>query len=298
VFGLLNVNKPPGPTSHDIVAGVRRGVRERRVGHAGTLDPMAGGVLIVALGEATRLAEYLTSSDKEYVARITFGLTTDTYDLEGAEMMHRDVPRDLTQARIESVLVGFQGQIAQIPPVFSAVKVRGKSAHARARAGEAVTLLPRQVTIHQLEVIAWESPSLTLRIECSAGTYVRSLAHDLGEELGCGGTLAALTRTRSGGFVLGDAIAWNTLEVAFANGSWEEYVLPPDLALDGTPQMTLSEADLNRVAHGGPFRRDFVTKSLGRAYAPDGRFVGVLRGDPDNQQWRPVKVFRDALDCE
>jgi len=294
VFGLLNINKPPGPTSHDIVAGVRRGIKERRVGHTGTLDPMAEGVLVVALGEATRLVEYMAASDKTYLAEITLGFSTQTYDGEGAIVARRDVPADLTPENIEAMLRRFRGPIMQVPPVYSAVKVGGKPAHTRARAGETVALAPRQVTIHQLLLVSWEPPIMRLEVECSAGTYIRSLAHDLGEALGCGATLTRLIRTRSGNFYLVDAIPWPTLGAAFADGSWPRYVLPPDRALSGQPRMVLQGTELQRVAHGLPIPNDRGADGLVRGYTPSGRFVAVLRGDPHSRQWRPVKVFRNA----
>ncbi len=290
-FGLLNVSKPSGPTSHDIVKTVRRGTGVRRVGHTGTLDPLAGGVLVLALGTATRLAEYLTGADKTYKTEITLGIETDTYDTDGAIVVERPIPVGLTPERVEQALAAFRGEIEQVPPAYSAVKVRGRSAHARMRAGEAVALSPRRVTIHRLALVEFDPPALGLEVVCSAGTYVRSLAHDLGIALGCGAALSRLVRTASGCFTLEDAIEWDTLQAAFADGSWPRFLLPADLALEGTPRVRLDENALRRVATGLPLQAEGAPGSLARAYAPDGRFVAVLRGDPQAGVWRPAKVF-------
>jgi len=291
-FGLLNVAKPSGPTSHDVVNAVRRGTGERRVGHGGTLDPLADGVLVLALGRATRLLEYLSASRKAYRAEVTLGVTTDTYDAEGEVLAERPVPPDLTLADLDSALDAFRGAIQQVPPVYSAVKVGGKAAYARARAGEELELEPREVQIFELEAVAFEPPRVVLRVVCSAGTYIRSLAHDLGEALGTGAMLSALTRTASGQFRLEDAVRWPDLETAFADGSWRDLLLPADLALDGTPQLHLDEQGLQDISYGRPLRvGDAAARGLARAYAPDGRFVAVLEGDARRGFWRPKKVF-------
>jgi tRNA pseudouridine55 synthase len=288
-FGLVNVNKPSGPTSHDVVNVVRRGTRERRVGHAGTLDPLAKGVLVLALGKATRLLEYLSVSDKRYRATVRLGVMTDTYDIQGQVMGEFPLADDLTPEVINSLLQRkFVGDILQQPPVYSALKVGGKAAYARARAGEQVALEPRPITIHAIELLELNPPDLTLDVHCGPGTYIRSLAHDLGQALGCGATLAGLTRLSSGGFRLEKAVPLDALQVAFEDGSWREYLLPADLALDGTPQVRLDEASYEHLRNGRPIASEGA-EGLARAYAPDGRFVGVLLGDGDG--WRPKKVF-------
>ncbi len=290
-FGLLSIDKPRGPTSHDVVAAVRRGTGERRVGHAGTLDPLACGVLVLALGRATRLLEYLVGSDKSYRAELTLGVATDTYDAEGMIVAERPLPPDLTHSRVEAVLKAFRGRVRQVPPVYSAVKVGGRSAHARARAGEVITLKPREVTIYSLELVRFDPPTMVLSVTCSAGTYIRSLAHDLGKTLGCGAILSALTRTASGRFRREEAVGWEALQRAFEDGSWVKYLLPADLALDGTPCVPLDGEGLRRVTNGMPVPAEGVSAGLGRAYAPDGRFVAVLEADPVSGVWRPRKVL-------
>lgn len=290
-FGLLNVDKPRGPTSHDVVQRVRRGTGERRIGHAGTLDPMASGVLVLALGQATRLMEYLTVSQKRYRAVVTLGIATDTYDAEGAVVEEKPLPAGFAPEMVEAALAGFRGPIEQVPPVYSAIKVGGRPAYDRARAGEDVQLQPRRVEIYDLRLTAFEPPELTLELTCSAGTYVRSLAHDLGQALGSAAMLSALQRTASGRFLVQEAVSWPELEAGFADGSWQRYLLPADFALADAPQVTLDADGLVDVGHGRAIRGEAVTEGLARAYAPDGKFVAVLRGDPGRGHWQPHKVF-------
>lgn len=288
-FALLNLNKPSGPTSHDVVDAVRRGTSQRKVGHAGTLDPMAEGVLILALGKATRLLEYLTASDKRYRATVRLGLTTDTYDLEGEVVERLSLPGDVTTESVGNLLsTRYTGQILQQPPIYSALKVGGKSAHARARAGEEVKLDPRPVTIYSIGLLAFDPPDLTLEVHCGPGTYVRSLAHDLGQALGCGAALAALTRLASGSFHVDGAVSLETFEAGFGDDTWRDHLLPADLALDGTPQVHLDEDGFSRVRNGQFLPAPDAT-GLARAYASDGRFIAVLQGQGD--AWRPKKVF-------
>ncbi len=290
-FGLLNINKPVGPTSHDIVDAVRRGTGERKVGHGGTLDPLAGGVLVLALGPATRLLEYLSASEKEYLAVVKLGLVTDTGDAEGEVIEEHTIPPDLHRGGVEAILARFLGPIEQTPPPYSAVKVKGKAAYYRARAGEALQLPPRQVVIKELTLLDFAPPTLTLRVRCSAGTYIRSLARDIGTALGCGAMLSALTRTASGAFRLEEAVGWEALQAAFADGSWPRYLLLPDLALEGTPRIALDNEALGHVIHGRPLPAAEVSAGIARAYAPDGRFVAVLEGDVARGAWLPRKVF-------
>jgi tRNA pseudouridine55 synthase len=291
IFGLLNVNKPTGPTSHDIVAGVRRGARIRRVGHAGTLDPLAQGVLVLALGKATRLAEYLMKSSKRYRAQILLGTATTTHDIEGDIIAEREVPAALSMADVSAALADFRGEIQQTPPIYSAVKVQGKAAYARARAGEQVDLAPRAVTIHELALVDFAPPRLVLEILCSPGTYIRSLAHDLGQVLGCGAVLESLVRTASGAFELAEAVSWERLLIDFETGTWQQHLVPADRALPSTPRVILSAGQFERLRDGMPFTAPDVTPGLARAYSPESRFVAVLRGDPESGVWRPHKVF-------
>lgn len=248
-FGLLNINKPAGPTSHDIVAIIRRGTGERQAGHTGTLDPLADGVLVVALGKATRLIEFHAVSRKVYVADFTLGIATTTYDMDGDIVARRPMPVGLTAELIRETLAKFEGTSQQVPPAFSAIKVKGKTAYSLARAGIPFQLEAREITVHRLELLDGSLPVIRARIECSAGTYVRSLAHDIGEQLGCGAALSRLTRHAAGVFHLENATDLRALEAAFQDGSWENYLLRPDSGLEDIPIVRLDDEQLERLRH-------------------------------------------------
>lgn len=255
--GLLVVDKPEGPTSHDVVGRVRRVLHERRVGHAGTLDPLASGVVVVVVGRATRLAAYLTSDDKRYRATIRLGFATTTYDREGdALAAPRPVPEDLAE-RLAAALDALAGTRPQTPPPYSAKKIGGQPAHRLARRGEAVTPPPAIVTLRAWTLVALEGDTLTLDLETSAGFYVRSLAHDLGAALGCGAHLAALRRTASGAFTLGDAVP---LPAADAPASTLAASLRPlDALLPDWPSAVVTAAGADRVRHGALVGPDACT---------------------------------------
>jgi tRNA pseudouridine55 synthase len=187
ISGVLVVDKPVGMTSHDVVQAIRRGTNIRRAGHTGTLDPRASGVLVVLLGPAVRLSEYVAASDKRYQAVIQLGTTTDTYDGDGKLLAEK--PVDVTEEQFNTELQKFVGRIEQVPPPYSAIKVQGRKAYEMARAGEEVELEPRIIDVYSLELLEWAPPEVVIDVNCSSGTYVRSLAHDLGQRLGCGATL-------------------------------------------------------------------------------------------------------------
>jgi tRNA pseudouridine55 synthase len=290
-FGLLNVFKPAGPTSHDIVLAARRGTGEKRIGHAGTLDPNAEGVLVLALGKATRLVEYLQLLNKEYLAHITLGITTDTYDIVGTQLSDLKVPADLPRAAVEDALAQFKGCILQVPPPYSAVKLRGKAAYLRARAGESIHLAAREITISHLEILKFDPPDIELFVECSSGTYIRSLAHDLGQVLGFGATLSHLRRISTGSFREEDAVSWHALQQAFETSTWEQYLLSPDQAVLGLPEVTLDDAQLDDIVHGRPITVSDPAIGSCRAYASTGAFVGILIAAPVQNVWRPHKIL-------
>ena len=289
VFGLLNIDKPAGPTSHDIVARVRRGTRVRKVGHAGTLDPMATGVLVLCLGAATRLSEYVMASGKVYRARVRFGIETDTYDAEGTVVAERPVV--LERVAVEAALAAFRGPIEQVPPMYSAIQRGGRRLYELARAGQEVAREPRPVTIDRLALIAWEPPDAELEIACSPGTYIRSLAHDLGQALGTGAHLAALRRVASGHFTVEDAVRWDELEAAMADRSWQRYVLPADQAVADLPALYLDAAQSEAVRRGQWLDADPLPEpgALARAYDDAGAFLAVL--EARGARWKPQKVF-------
>ncbi len=287
-YGLLNIHKPAGPTSHDIVEQVRRGTGIRKVGHAGTLDPLASGVLVLCLGPATRLSEYVMRSPKQYRAYIRLGITTASYDLESEIIERRPVAR-LDAADVEAALPAFVGDIDQFPPMHSAIQRNGRRLYDLARAGEVVTLEPRPVTIYDLRLVECNLPDLVLDVTCSPGTYIRSLAHDLGQRLGVGGALTGLVRVASGAFHIDQAIPMADFATALASHTWRRYILPPDMALADLPPLTLDADGAARVAHGNSVPAAEGDAGEARAYGPDGRLLALVRAA--GGRWHPVKVF-------
>lgn len=297
--GILNIDKPAGWTSHDVVGKVRRLLGQKRVGHAGTLDPLATGVLLVCVGQATRVAEYLMAGRKVYRATVQLGLTTDTYDVTGAVVATAPVP-ELTHAGLLDALAGYVGELAQVPPAYSAIKQAGAPAYRRARRGETVLLEARRVTIHHIALSAWQSPFLTIDVTCDPGTYIRSLAHDLGQTLGCGATLAGLRRLRSGRFGVEDAIGLDELAAACGAGQLERCLHPLRAALADLTPIVVDEQAAARLAHGQPIVGPAVPGAdEGYALTATGEVVAILQRDaaadvsisPADCRWRPTKVF-------
>lgn len=290
--GIFNIYKNTGMTSHDVVAKMRKLLRQRRVGHAGTLDPAASGVLPICVGLATRVAEYLSESGKAYQATIIFGVETDTYDAEGE--IARTAPADhLRREDIERALVQFRGRQMQVPPRYSAIKLQGQAAYKRTRAGEEITLEARPIEITRLEIVHWQNPQLILDVECSKGTYIRSLAYDLGRALGCGAHLAGLVRTRSGPFRLEESITLEELARAGEQGTLAAYAQPADRALEQFPALHLDDESAMRVKHGNLFAYEIPQKerSLARVYSPAGEFIAIAEWRPESGKWQPKKVF-------
>ncbi len=291
IDGILNINKPTGMTSHDVVAKVRKLLKQKHVGHAGTLDPAASGVLPICVGQGTRVAEYLSESGKAYTADMLFGVVTDTYDAEGS-VVRTASTENLTLEQIEHVLPGFLGPQMQMPPRYSAIKLQGQPAYKRMRAGEEVTLEPRPIVLTQLAILVWQPPKLTLAIECSKGTYIRSLAYDLGERLGCGAHLVGLIRTRSGPFSLTDSITLDQLAEAIENGTVEQHLHSADSVLQHYPAILLDDVTTERVLHGNAFQYDIEAKAgLARVYDENGRFLAIAEWDAEREVWQPTKVF-------
>ena len=251
MFGFLNVYKPQGKTSHDIVAILRRVTKIKQIGHTGTLDPFAEGVLPICIGKATRLIEYL-EDDKAYIGTVQFGKSTSTYDIEGEGINFSD--KKVTKEEIETTLCQFRGEIDQLPPIYSAIKVKGKKLYEYARAGEDVKIEPRRVNIYKLEVVSfdYENQTAELMIECSKGTYIRSIANDLGEALGCYGHLAKLVRSKAGLFLLENSIKLDDLQTL--EQVENNLIYPLDYLK--YPEYELSEVQLEKVSHGNPVKTD------------------------------------------
>jgi tRNA pseudouridine55 synthase len=287
MYGVLVVDKPPGPTSHDVVGRVRRATGTRRIGHTGTLDPLATGVLPLVVGRATRLAQFLASDAKEYLADVVFGASTATYDAagDGRQGQERPAagddrePATIDISALDAVLDRFRGTFLQVPPVFSAKKVAGTRAYKLAREGRAPEMKPVEVTVTALEVIERGPGRVRLRVASSSGFYVRSLAHDIGEALGCGAHLGALRRTRAGAFELGDATPLEIIEAEGPGASGR--LIPMERLLPEFPAVTLTEAGAKRALHGSLLSPGDVAGALpgaeaGRVRLLDG--AGVLLG--------------------
>ncbi len=290
--GILNLNKPLGKTSFSMVAMVKRLTGERRVGHAGTLDPAATGVLPVCLGQGTRVIDFLVDADKAYRAEIELGVVTDTYDASGW-ITHRGDPSGISRDQLELVLTSFCGLIWQTPPMYSAVKHQGKPLYELARAGITVERKSRLVRIHRLELVDWQPPVATIEVVCGKGTYIRSLAYDLGQALGCGACLKSLTRLRYGLFDIRDAVSVPQLEDAFCHGYWQHFIYPIDSVLLHWAAMVVSGDAEQRIKNGRSLVLEAGSsyENCCRAYALDGRFLGVLRFNSERGQWQPEKVF-------
>ena len=288
--GVLNIDKPRGMTSHDVVAQVRRIAGIRRVGHAGTLDPLATGVLLVCVGNATRIVEYLQRGRKVYETTVRLGQARNTYDADGEIVAEAPVP-DFSIAEIEAALDAFRGEIIQTPPAYSAIKKDGQPLYKLARAGKDVTAPQRRVTIYDIETLDWRNPDVRLRITCSPGTYIRSIAHDLGRFLGVGGHVAALRRMASGSWRAEDAVALAELEAAGAD--WPRYLHGLRGALSMLPPVVLPRDLAYRFALGQrvalpelPLQGEDL-----RVLGPGEKFLGV--GRIKEGVLAPHKVFAD-----
>ena len=293
--GIFNVDKPPGITSMDVVRQIKRFSSQRHVGHAGTLDPVATGVLPVCLGQATRLMQFIVNTGKEYLATVHLGVSTDTYDSLG-EVTDRQDASDVTAGMIEAALAPLRGVVEQTPPAFSALKKQGRRLYALARDGVAVQAPPRTVEVLKLELVEWQPPQATLSVQCSRGFYVRSLAHDLGQTLGCGAHLSQLRRLRTGPFCADDATPLEDLKTSLENDAWEPLFLPPDHVVLHLPAVQMDSWEANQVTHGqavplSPGTHYASHLQEARAYSRDGLFVALMRFDRADAVWRPFKVF-------
>ena len=296
--GILNIDKPYGMISMEVVRRVKRAFEMKKgVGHGGTLDPIATGVIPVCIGQATRVMEHLLDGTKEYTCRIHMGVATDTYDAMGETVAERDAS-DVTRQQVESALAGFQGEIDQVPPVYSALKRQGRRLYDLAREGVEVELDARPVVVHDIALIDWDPPIATVNVVSGKGFYVRSLAHDLGETLGCGGHMNALVRRRTGPFHVDDAVSLEDALVNIKSGTTDELLHTPDIVLRSMPAMILGKQHVKTTRNGRPLpvgagpEVNITSSARARAYGTDGSFVAIMRFDDSLRQWRPDKVFR------
>ena len=281
--GIVIVDKPSGWTSQDVTARLRRVFDTRRIGHGGTLDPMATGVLPVFVGRATRGVEFFEHAEKTYEALLLPGLTTDTEDVTGTVLQKREV--SLTEQDVEAVLPRFRGEILQVPPMYSALKVNGQKLCDLARKGKEIARQPRSITIHELEFLGFQEGMVKLRVRCSKGTYVRTLCKDIGEALGCGGCMAALRRTAAGSYDLSQAVALQTL---LDTQEPERYLRPVDTLFSRYPAVTLTPNQETRCRNGNAFSLALPDGTY-RAYSGAGEFLMLAKAE--NGVMSTIKSF-------
>jgi tRNA pseudouridine55 synthase len=245
--------------------------------------------LVVLLGPAVRLSEYVSASDKRYQAVLQLGTTTDTYDADGRVLTTN--PVEISEQQFETALQSFIGEIEQVPPPYSAVKIKGRKAYEMAREGEEVDLQPRRITVYSLELLEWAPPEAVIDVYCSSGTYIRSLANDLGKMLGCGAHLVGLRRTKSGRFTLRDAVPLRKLRESFENNSWYQYVIPAAEALSDWPSVELTLEQVDAIRHGHRVPGKAGIGKMARGISEQGDLVALLEFDPSTDEWQPKKVF-------
>ena len=299
--GILPVDKPRGITSHDVVDRAREILGIRKVGHTGTLDPMATGVLVLCIGRYTRLSQYLVGQRKSYSVRIRFGVETDTLDAEGRVTARSgSLPQNLDE--IVSVLSAFTGEIEQIPPMYSALKIGGRRLHEMARSGLEVAREPRRVTIHGIDSPAYDPPDLDVTVSCSKGTYIRVLAQDIGRRIGCGAHLAALRRTSVGAIGVDRCVELNDLHGLAEVGGLEEAFLDPAEALPDLPVVRLGASSVRSFVHGNSIAlratEDLPADTLIRVADECGCFLGIGKRSAEADWLQPVRVMADPLEAD
>lgn len=305
INGVINIYKIKGFTSHDVVAKLRGIMRQKKIGHTGTLDPDATGVLPVCLGSATKLCDMLTEKEKEYIAKVQLGVTTDTQDMTGTVLTTKEVI--VSEEEVQEALLSFVGLYEQIPPMYSALKVNGKKLYELAREGKEVERKARPVTIHEIEVLEMNLPMLSIRVRCSKGTYIRTLCHDLGQKLGCGAAMASLERTKSGQFSLDTALTLEELEEKLKNAGEgreeliQSLVIPVDRMFFELQELRLLPEWERLVQNGNSFEeknlkrefqmKDRADKSQYRVYIGKDTFMGVYEFRKGEKKFTPVKMF-------
>lgn len=291
--GVINIYKEAGYTSHDVVAKLRGILKQKKIGHTGTLDPQAQGVLPVCLGKGTKLCDLLADHDKEYEAVLRLGITTDTQDMEGNVLQESSV--QVSEEEVRTCILSFQGEQMQVPPMYSALKVNGKKLYELAREGKVVERKARPVTFHKIEVLWMELPKVKIRVQCSKGTYIRTLCNDIGEKLGCGGCMEELLRTRVERFALEDAVKLDEVQKAMEEGTVDSRILPVDRMFDQYPTAkTTTQGDLlvhngNRLFSELLQEEPEAESGYVRVYDSEGTFIGLFEKKTD--QLVPVKMF-------
>lgn len=295
INGIINIHKEAGFTSHDVVAKMRGICGQKKIGHTGTLDPEATGVLPVCLGSATKLCDMLTDKDKEYVAELLLGQTTDTQDVTGKILT--ETPVEVSEEDVKKAIMSFVGDYEQVPPMYSALKVNGKKLYELAREGKEVERKARPVRILEIEILEMQLPVVTMRVSCSKGTYIRTLCADIGERLGCGGTMKSLVRTRVAEFMLEKAVTLEELQKLRDEGALEQVVLSVDSCFAQTPALHVQEKWQKLLDNGNSFypnqtkENKIFMESLVRVYRADGSFVGIYSYEKERKWYKPVKMF-------
>lgn len=296
INGILNVYKEKGYTSHDVVARLRGILHQKKIGHTGTLDPDAVGVLPVCLGRATKVCDLLTDKEKEYEAVLLLGRSTDTQDTTGAVLTERQVDAD--EERVREAVASFVGVYEQIPPMYSALKVNGKKLCDLARAGIEVERKPRRVEIFSIQILEMALPRVTMRVHCSKGTYIRTLCHDIGEKLGCGGCMESLIRTRVAEFQVKDALTLDQVEALHKTGQLQKQILPVDQIFYNLKKAVVPEKYEKLLYNGNRLQarwfcreEQFASKERIRVYDEKNQFIGIYRYDEEKKDVKPVKLF-------
>lgn len=298
--GIINVYKEAGYTSHDVVAKLRGICGQKKIGHTGTLDPDAVGVLPVCLGNGTRLCDMLTDRSKEYVAGLRLGITTDTQDISGQVLEEKEV--SASPEKVRDVIASFLGDSMQVPPMYSALKVNGKKLYELAREGKVVERAARPITVYEIEIQEKNHPDYCIRVKCSKGTYIRTLCHDIGQSLGCGGVMTSLTRTRVGEFEIGHAYTLDRLQEMADQGTLSQVIVPVDKMFEHCPALRATESAYKALRNGNQLQwRDIMGNeraeasisdgTLVRVYSHHGSFFGVYGYEKKRERFSPVKMF-------
>lgn len=296
IHGIVIIHKEKGFTSHDVVAKLRGICGQKKIGHTGTLDPEATGVLPVCLGSGTKLCDMLTDKDKEYVAELMLGVETDTQDMTGTVLTRHPVA--VSQEQVRDAVLSFQGSYMQVPPMYSALKVNGKKLYELAREGKEVERQAREVRIEEIEILQMHFPVVRLRVVCSKGTYIRTLCADIGQKLGCGGAMESLVRTRVGKFSLEQALTLGQLQELKDRGRLAEAVAPVESVFDSCPVLHVRR-DLEKLLdNGNPLtveqtaeKERYAPGRWVRVCRPDNRFAGIYAYDEGKRRYQPVKMF-------
>lgn len=297
--GIINVYKEKGFTSHDVVAKLRGICKQKKIGHTGTLDPDAVGVLPVCLGSATRLCDMLTDKDKEYIAVFRLGITTDTQDISGRVLEEREVT--VSEEEAVKAIESFQGELLQVPPMYSALKVNGKKLYELAREGKEIERAARPVTVYEIEILEKNMPEFTVRVKCSKGTYIRTLCHDIGQKLQCGAAMVSLVRTKAGRFEIEKSYTLLQLQALSDEGKLNEVIIPVEKMFANLPAVMVKESSYKALVNGNqlqaaglismPEGEDVTSYEEMRVYNHEGRFYGIYRYDKNRKLFCPVRMF-------